>query len=301
MKNYVLHGFLFIALFFSIHSNAERGSSFPFISGDTFRACADYTFDELTKYVIPGNVQWGEIIFVKTDYIGEFFEQIHPSIVNPYVLITHNSDYGIPGVNLRYLDDDKLLAWFGQNVESNHPKLHPIPIGIANRCWAHGNIEIFKQVVKLSPKLGKSVLLYMNFQIGTRFDERSYVYHLFCYEPFCLVSGLKPLPQYLQELTQSKFVLSPRGNGLDTHRTWEALICGSIPIVKTSTLDPMYEGLPVFIIDDWCLITEDLLNSQYQKMQTKSYSLERVYADYWISKIQSYKSLAKNIHLGSLK
>lgn len=297
MKSCLLYVSLSLTLFFWAHLTAERGSSFPFISGDTFRACADYTYDELAKDVIPENVQSGDIIFVKTDYIGEFFGQIHSRIANPYILITHNSDYGVPGANLRYLNDDKLIAWFGQNVESVHPKLHPIPIGIANRCWAHGNIEIFRQAVNLSPLLNKVILLYMNFQIGTRYDERSSVYNLFCNKPFCLVSGPKPLPNYLMEISQSKFILSPRGNGLDTHRTWEALLCGAIPIVRSSALDSMYDGLPVLVIDDWGVITEDFLNSQYQNMQTKSFYLEKIYADYWINKIQSYKYLARKQQL----
>jgi hypothetical protein len=44
------------------------------------------------------------------------------------------------------------------------------------------------------------------------------------------------------------FEICPRGNGLDCHRTWEALLLRSIPIVRTSTLDPLYEGFPVVII-----------------------------------------------------
>ena len=38
------------------------------------------------------------------------------------------------------------------------------------------------------------------------------------------------VPEYLRTLGQHRFVLSPRGNGLDAHRTWEALMVGTIPI-----------------------------------------------------------------------
>ena len=44
-----------------------------------------------------------------------------------------------------------------------------------------------------------------------------------------------------------KFILSPPGAGFDCHRTWEALYLGAIPIVKTSSLDPLYKDLPVVI------------------------------------------------------
>ena len=55
------------------------------------------------------------------------------------------------------------------------------------------------------------------------------------------------------------FVASPHGNGLDCHRTWEALCLGCIPIVKTSPLDDLYEGLPVLIVGEWRDICENLL------------------------------------------
>jgi hypothetical protein len=47
------------------------------------------------------------------------------------------------------------------------------------------------------------------------------------------------------------FVLSLRSNGLDCHRTWEALYLGAIVITKASSLDPLFEGLPVVSIGSW--------------------------------------------------
>ncbi len=55
------------------------------------------------------------------------------------------------------------------------------------------------------------------------------------------------------------FVISPHGNGVDCHRTWEALALGCVPIVRTSPLDALYEGLPVLIVSNWCEVTADFL------------------------------------------
>ena len=38
------------------------------------------------------------------------------------------------------------------------------------------------------------------------------------------------------------------GNGLDTHRTWEALLMGAMPVTVHTTLDRLFEGLPVIVI-----------------------------------------------------
>ena len=55
------------------------------------------------------------------------------------------------------------------------------------------------------------------------------------------------------------FAISPRGAGLDCHRTWEALLLRTIPIVKHSTLVPAYEGFPVAMVRDWAEVTSDAM------------------------------------------
>ena len=77
---------------------------------------------------------------------------------------------------------------------------------------------------------------------------------------------------------------------MDCHRTWEALLLGSIPIVKTSTLDPLFEDLPVLIVNDWSELMQDFLTTQYEQMSKKLYNTEKIYAQYWIDKIKKVQS-----------
>jgi hypothetical protein len=59
-------------------------------------------------------------------------------------------------------------------------------------------------------------------------------------------------PQTFHYLARkSLFVVCPRGNGLDTHRVWEALYLGAIPIIKKSEIFAALEGWPVWIVDSW--------------------------------------------------
>ena len=53
-----------------------------------------------------------------------------------------------------------------------------------------------------------------------------------------------------------KWIISPHGNGLDCHRTYEAIALGCIPIVKTSTLDILYKDMPIIIVDNWSQILQ---------------------------------------------
>lgn len=263
----------------------ERKSSAPFISGDTFRGLADHVFDETTPKFHPKKVRRGDLIFVKTDweYLEIFFTRYHPEIEFPYILLTHNSDHSAPGPFSSYLNDPKLLGWFAQNMEGDpHPKLHPIPIGIANQVWEHGNPQIFTASLAWAKNEDRPFLCYLNFAASTYPKERNYVRDLFAGQPWAVVSGSQPMRQYLKDLSLSKFVLSPRGNGLDCHRTWEALLLGAIPIVRTSSLDPLFEDLPVLIVENWEVITEDYLREQYKIMKQRSYNSRKLFIEYWI-------------------
>lgn len=274
--------FCYLQIVFCFGFAQDRLSSYPYVSGDTFRAAAHYIVDETGFNIAPKNVKYGDLIFVKTDYLNVFFHRFHPKIGNSYILITHNSDYPAPGKYANYLEDPKILAWFAQNMDIHHPKLHPIPIGMANRYWPHGSIENMKEIQLTLPSLNKDILLYMNFAISTYPSERKLVYNLFKDKDFCEKLDSKDHRSYLCDLARSKFVLSPRGNGLDCHRTWEALLLGAIPIIKTCSLDPLYKELPVIIVKDWREINLEFLEKKWIEMSAKTYNLKKLYADYWL-------------------
>eukprot|EP01094_Clydonella_sp_ATCC50884_P024300 TRINITY_DN6054_c0_g1_i1.p2 TRINITY_DN6054_c0_g1~~TRINITY_DN6054_c0_g1_i1.p2 ORF type:complete len:299 (-),score=75.73 TRINITY_DN6054_c0_g1_i1:247-1143(-) len=69
---------------------------------------------------------------------------------------------------------------------------------------------------------------------------------------------------YLMSLrAASKFVASPEGFGTDCFRTWEALLSGSFPVVKSSAIDPLFDGLPVLIVKKWTDLSPELLYRTY--------------------------------------
>ena len=103
---------------------------------------------------------------------------------------------------------------------------------------------------------------------------------------------MKSWRDYLLDLANVKFVFSPRGNGLDCLRTWEALYMRAIPIVMTSPMDALFEGLPVIIVNDWDEITEEFLENKYAEMSKIQYSYDKLFAPYWVHLINFYKQKA---------
>ena len=108
--------------------------------------------------------------FCKTDYLDEFFADHAPR--TPFVLFSANSDYPIDGRYERYLRRRRLKAWFAMNVELDAPKLHPIPIGLANPHWPHGDTGALKRVQRSPAE--KSRLFDTSFSVATNPAVRRY-------------------------------------------------------------------------------------------------------------------------------
>jgi hypothetical protein len=105
----------------------------------------------------------------------------------------------------------------------------------------------------------------------------------------------RSLPQLplLYAYSQVAFVLSPHGRGLDCYRTWEALLMGAIPIVKRSPLDPLFDGLPVVIVDDWSEITESALVTWLDKFSNGWDDVDdRLTLNYWALRIRQMATAA---------
>ena len=92
---------------------------------------------------------------------------------------------------------------------------------------------------------------------------------------------------YIDKIYNHKFVLSPEGNGTDTHRTWEILYLKSIPIEKRNINNQFFTDLPICFVDDWEEITEDFLNKEYDRINSIKWNLEKLDFNYWKNKILS--------------
>ena len=109
--------------------------------------------------------------------------------------------------------------------------------------------------------------------------------------PKSVINVVEKLDQetYYKELRKHRFVVSPPGNGLDSHSTWEALLVDCIPIVASSALDPVYEELPVWKVNDWRDVTDDAVKKMEEELLGKTYNWEKVFRSFWKEEI--YKGL----------
>lgn len=75
--------------------------------------------------------------------------------------------------------------------------------------------------------------------------------------------------------------MSPYGKGMDCHRTWEALILGSIPILKSKEFVNMFKDLPVLFVNDWSDINQQLLDDTIEKFKNLTFNYDKLTLKYW--------------------
>lgn len=210
-------------------------------------------------------------IFVKIDYVHHFFTQMRPNC--PYILVTHNGDLAVNGEHNQYLEDPKLIKWYGQNIDIEHPKLFSIPIGIANEKWPHGDENIFFDVLRENRK--KENLVYSNFDVRTNPVEREKCLSALKAQHLPITEKV-PFKTYLQDLASSYFVISPNGNGIDCHKTWESLYLKSIPVVTRSINSNFYQNLPILIIESWEKFDASFLSVDLYKRIWKDFKIDNL-------------------------
>ena len=95
----------------------------------------------------------------------------------------------------------------------------------------------------------------------------------------------KGFENYINNVNSHLFVFSPRGNGIDTHRTWECLYMNTIPIEKRNINNQFYTDLPICFVNDWEEVTEDFLSKEYIRIKTNECNLDKLNFEYWKTKI----------------
>ena len=98
------------------------------------------------------------------------------------------------------------------------------------------------------------------------------------------------LERYFSLLTTSEFCACPRGNGIDTHRLYEALYLGAIPIILRRHFLDCYRDLPILVIENWSDLETLDLDHESCKIRDQFYDLSRLTVSYWVREIDlSYR------------
>jgi len=212
-------------------------------------------------------------------------------------IITHNSDQPL---NVDRLMSVPSVDWWSCNCEVwTNPRAGALPLGLLNSTGlvdAMNKIPLSLKPETLAARLQQPRLAYLNCHPGSdvypqKFNERTDVNNRFNHRPWVTVEKYKsdrPLPfsVFFNKLALHAYCFSPRGAGVDCHRTWEAITMGCIPIVKRDPVMLPFAAFPILFVDDWAEVTVDMLRARHPeiaaKFQTTRHMME---FKYWEEKI----------------
>lgn len=224
------------------------------------------------------NIARSRIFFIQMDNIVPFIETVIPHVSAGFVLLTHSSDTITAGSIADLLLNPLLVRWYGCNMLP-HVKTRGIPLGLHDRD-ASGGTE-FDLTPRRQGFLGFSTEKRENRKMTltlTDFDlieklrharkkkllhvlENTSVHHTLRSRGFD-VQRRKSWTAYMVELSQYKFCACPEGSGIDTHRMWECIFLGVIPVVvRTPELYEWYSALPIFWVESFREVTRNRLRN----------------------------------------
>ena len=251
-------------------------------------------------------------IYICNSAIPKFVSIFDIAITLPIILVSGDSDICIPNdvfnsheEFLDFIENPKIIHWFSQNSIGQHPKLSKIPIGLDYDTMSNNDSHQWGD--KIPPKTQETELIQIK-NSAAEFQKRFPLIYSNCH--FCMntrfagdrIEAIQSIPKdlvFYEESPQKRidnwktqsnfaFVLSPHGNGLDCHRTWEALVLGCIPIVKTSALDSLYDNLPVLIVKEWKDVSSKLLETTLTSFSKRDFKYEKLELKYWVNRINFY-------------
>jgi hypothetical protein len=271
-------------------SNTTGGTINPreFISGEKIQSLADVvvgTGETLNEN--PNNVVFSKNmmnftiatiedfrkynrIFVFTHDMPQFYEKFGDEMEGR-VLITHNSD------DTAYIYP-RLRCQFSQGIGTlDRRELYGLPIGIENRRWFY--YPDLEQIVATVAKKTKSVYFYFSVETHSSRAE--------CRQTLMQKCGLewgerRAKKDYFKELALHRYCICPRGNGIDTHRIWEALYLNVIPIVIKADYTDALCGLPIVVLKSWADFDIYTLPTVFYDQQ-----LSKITMNYWTSLVQN--------------
>mgnify|MGYP001161236951 FL=1 len=171
---------------------------------------------------------------------------------------------------------ENVLCISAVNAKSHGGKVIPAPYGVQRRMNPQDNrIGSIEQYMDHPPS-NPTNLLYVSHNESSN-KERIGIKDLFYDKEWAEVNQQRaPYSVFLHNLAISKFMICPKGNGIDCHRNWEVLYMRRVPIMtRDPYLEVLFENYPVLFVDKYSDITEELLlanDDLFQQAQTMDLS-----------------------------
>lgn len=232
--------------------------SYPYISGDAYRLRCDF---DLTKFgnsidIILDTINVSDFcsIFVGGEKEGSLLLNflVEKNLFTNWSLFFHNHDVS-PSSTLVEKIVGHVKRVYAQGWLGQHESVQALPSGLENKCKLRNGVPSdFSKEIRRGIVRDREISVFISFKESNNLRERDGLKSIFsslkgAYSPASPVNAKK----YRKALLNSRYVVSPPGNGPDCHRTWESIYLGAIPIVLRHSWPFVGDSLPVLVVDSW--------------------------------------------------
>lgn len=288
-----------------------------YINGYKFARMSDYVFSEVLtnkqyREINPKNVEIiysnnshvcyqknqlnisdGDTLFCVNSSLELLFHLIKDENLKNLTLITSQTDDKISKKIFKELPK-QFIKWYSININYNDPKLISIPLGLSNGY--EKNLDFVENLINIDLSnftKRKENLLYLSFEENTNIRLRSGLKNYFSQFKWAkILLNKNEIDEYESDLRNSNFVLCPQGNGIDTHRIWETLYCGSIPIIEDHIGLNQFKNLPIMFVDDFYKISEKSLENYLDTLKVQE--LDMIDFTFWKNRIFNKNHVGEN-------
>lgn len=238
---------------------------------------SNFIFYKLNEFELKEN----NIIFCNLYMIDSLFRLLkNETSFKNIKLITSQSDNSIDK-KLFMTKPACISEWYSTNVAYSNDKLIPVPLGLAN--YHPKNLK-YEHFLETKGSKTKKELAYMNFEKNTNFYKRNKIINKLRPKDWIHTEeSLISLEDYLSKLKSYTFIISPPGNGIDTHRVWEAIYAGSHPVVEKNLSMNVFNEFPIIFVDHLSKATFEQVKSL--KKNLNNFNNEILKINYWMEKI----------------
>ena len=263
----------------------------PYLNNDAFRKLCDYCFWHDAAPRENPNFRNGDIVFCKIDEVWRLFRALRRTRKR-IVLVTAEGSKPVT-TELYRQKPPHVSHWFGTNMFAEDYDVTPIPLGVGN---AAGGSALRPEEFPPGPLQGdRTFLLYSNFTARTNGAVREPLARWAAGEKWITFRGHTGdwgKGEYLEALRRHHFVLCPPGAGEDTHRMWEALYCGAVPVVRDSPAMRSFKDLPILVVPQFDGLSEQFLRDELTAWPQRHFSREKVGMDYWKARFSAAQQAA---------
>ncbi len=225
-------------------------------------------------------IKENDIVYCQLDYLEALFRLIKKLDFSNIKIISTQSDRKI-NKSLFYQKPKCISKWYSVNVDYKHPQLISIPLGIAS--YRNTKSVIFSD---FSDPINNDKIFqsfYTNFNVNTNYFHRIKAQKSIINYLGQNIKENIEYSSYLTNLQSSEYCIAPWGNGYDTHRFWESLYSGTIPITMVCTHYESFSDLPVILVNSY-----DEIKTIQKEYNFFEKNIEKLNVNWWISEINNH-------------